>query len=354
MLDVALRHDFGDFALDVAFTAPAGVTVLFGRSGAGKSTVAKAVAGLMRPDFARVQVAGTVLADTSAGIWVPPHRRGIGYVFQEPRLFPHLSVRRNLLYGAGGQTGDLDRIADMLDITPLLARRTAALSGGEAGRVALGRALLCNPRLLILDEPLAALDAARKAEILPYLARLRDHAGVPMIYVTHAIEEVARLGTTLVVLRSGRVVQAGPVAQVLADPAAVPSLGTRAAGAVLVGTIARHEAGLTAVTVAGGMIWVPGDAGPVGRALRLRVLAHDIIIGSERPVGLSAQNILPAIISAIRPGDGPGAIIALEAGTDRLLARITRKSLAEMGLEPGQQVFAILKIVAVAPGDILT
>ena len=351
MLTIGLSHRFDDFALDVDITAGDGITMLFGPSGAGKSTIAKAVGGLLRTDRAYVQLGERTLADTAQKIWLKPHARRIGYVFQEPRLFPHLSVRGNLLYGAAQDT-DLVRIADLLDITPLLARRPAGLSGGEAARVALGRALLSAPSLLILDEPLAALDAQRKADILPYLERLRDHAGVPMLYITHALDEVARLGSTLVLLQDGKVARTGRVRDVLSDPDAVPVLGPRMAGAMLEGQVLRHVDGLTELAVSGGPLWVPGTAGAIGSRMRLRVMAQDVIVGTQRPQGLSALNILPAQVVSLHRGDGPGALVVLQSGTDRLLARITQRSLDEMGLAPGDQVFGILKTVSVGPTDV--
>jgi molybdate transport system ATP-binding protein len=206
MLDLAITHRFGDFTLDVAFSAPAGLTAITGPSGAGKTSIINAVAGLFRPDAGEVRLQDQVLF--GPGLWVPPHRRRFGYVFQDARLFPHLTVRQNLVYGrwfAGG-AGDLAQVVDMLGIGGLLARRPAGLSGGERQRVALGRALLTQPRMLLMDEPLASLDTARKADILPYLERVRD-LGTPILYVTHAGDEVARLATTVIHIRDGRVTE---------------------------------------------------------------------------------------------------------------------------------------------------
>ena len=210
---VRLSHAFAGFALDVAFEAPPGLTALVGPSGAGKTTVVGAVAGLLRPRAGRVVAAGVTLLDTDRGVWVPPHRRRVGCVFQEGRLFPHLTVRQNLLYGRWfaprAEPGPLlGEVVDLLGLAPLLGRRPAALSGGERQRVALGRALLARPRLLLMDEPLASLDEARKAEVLPYIERLRDRSGLPILYVSHASAEVERLATTVVRLEGGRVAAA--------------------------------------------------------------------------------------------------------------------------------------------------
>ncbi len=358
-LEVALHHEFAAFALDVAFSAPAGVTALFGRSGSGKTTVVNAIAGLLRPQSGHVAIGGTALLDTRQGVFVPPHRRSIGYVFQDARLFPHFSVRSNLEFGArfappSETAPSLAAIADMLGIAHLLDRRPAGLSGGEKQRVAIGRALLSRPRLLLMDEPLASLDEARKGEILPYLERLRDEAAMPILYVSHSLAEVARLATTIIVLREGKVARAGPAAAILADPQAVPDLGVREAGAIFEATIvAQHpQDGLTELAVSAGRLFLPRVDAPTGARIRLRIHAHDVILATQRPQGMSALNILPATIVDIREGEGPGAAVSLACGEDRLLARVTRRSIRAMGVAPGSTCFAILKSTAVAPSDI--
>jgi len=357
MLEVAVRHAFRDFTLDAAFRAPAGVTVLFGRSGSGKTTIVNAVAGLLMPDEGRIASGDWTLLDTARGIRLRPHRRRLGYIFQEGRLFPHLTVRQNLAYGAwfaprGEPREDTGRVVDLLGIGHLLGRRPGGLSGGEKQRVAIGRALLSAPRLILADEPLAALDEARKAEILPYFERLRDEVSVPILYVSHSASEVARLATTVVALDSGRVVAQGPAAEVLGDPAVMPA-GAREAGAVLTTRVARHHAdGLSELDAGGVALFLPRVARDVGTALRVRIAAHDVILSRTRPEGLSALNILPGVVRDIRPGAGPGAIVALDTAAGRVLARITRRSAEALELAPGTQVHAIVKTVSVAPSDV--
>jgi molybdate transport system ATP-binding protein len=308
----------------------------------------------MRAEGARIVLDGDVLADTARGICVPAHRRRIGYVFQDARLFPHMTVRRNLMYGqgrahVGTPATDFGRIVDLLGIGALLDRRPGALSGGEKQRVAIGRAILSNPRLLMMDEPLAALDPPRKAEILTYLEHLRDETGVPILYVSHAVSEVARLANTVVLVGDGRVRRAGPVAEVFADPAAATLLGLREAGALLTARVAGQDNdGLTHLRSAGGDLWLPRVEATEGSALRLRILARDVMIATERPRGISALNVLSGVVTAVRMGEGPGALVQVAVGEDALLARLTRRSVGALDLCPGRPVFAVLKAVSVA------
>ncbi|ROU00117.1 molybdenum ABC transporter ATP-binding protein [Histidinibacterium lentulum] len=357
MLEVSLRHRFDGFSLEAGFRAPPGLTVLFGRSGSGKTTVANAVAGLLMPEEGRIASGDWTLLDTSAGVRMKPHRRRIGYIFQEGRLFPHLSVRQNLAYGGWfaprvAPREDMGRVVDLLGIGALLERRPGALSGGEKQRVAIGRALLSAPRLILADEPLAALDEARKAEILPYFERLRDEVSIPILYVSHSASEVARLATTVVAMEKGRVVAQGPAAEVLGDPAVLPA-GAREAGAILTAHVARHhDDGLTELDASGIPLFLPQVASPPGAALRIRIAAHDVMLSRDRPYGISALNILPGTVREIRPGEGPGAIVAIDTASGRVLARITRRSAQALHLEPGVAVHAIVKTVSVAPSDI--
>lgn len=359
MLEIDVSHRFEGFDLDVSFRAPAGVTALYGRSGAGKTTLVNAVAGLLSPDRARIAVDGAVLTDTAAGVRLPPHRRRVGYVFQDARLFPHLTVAQNLAFGRwfaprGVAGADRQRVVALLGIGPLLARRPLGLSGGERQRVAIGRALLSSPRLLLMDEPLASLDTARKDEIIPYLERLRDETDVPILYVSHAVSEIARLATTVVALAGGRVVAAGPVGEIFADPEHVRLFGVRDAGAVLTARVVAHDDadGLTELAVSAGRLFLPRLDEAPGALVRVRIEAHDVTLVRQPPVEVSTLNVLPCVVASITEGEGPGAAVALVAGEDRLLARITRRSVRTLGLAPGVACHAMLKATSVARRDV--
>ena len=353
MLHVQARHAFPGFALDVAFDAPLGLTALFGPSGSGKSTVLAIVAGLLRPQAGRVALDGTVLMDTAARVDIPAERRRCGVVFQDARLLPHLSVASNLRYGLRraprGATGpSFDEVVDLLGIAALLTRRPRALSGGERQRVAIGRALLSRPRLLLMDEPLAALDAPRRAEVMPFLERLRDHAGLPILYVTHALEEVDRLADTLVLLAAGQVQAAGPV-EALAARTDLPLLsGRRDAGAVLACTVTAHNdtRGLTRLTFDGGTLTIPLRPEPLGARLRLRLRARDIAVATAMPAGISTHNILSATVAAVAPAGPHEAFVSLAVGPTVVFARLTRDAVERLGLTPGTAVFALVKSTA--------
>jgi molybdate transport system ATP-binding protein len=344
MLRVSITKKFDGFALDVTLDAPAGVTAIFGPSGSGKTSVIRAIAGLLACDRVEVSLAGRDLSKLS------PHKRGIGYVFQDERLFPHMSVLKNLRYGG---IHDEDAVVAVLGLGALLDRYPAALSGGEKQRVALGRALMSAPKVLLLDEPLSALDTPRKAEVLPYLEALRDQTTIPILYVSHDMGEVARLASRIVVLNHGRVVLDGSVEDVLADPAAVPFLGVRDAGAVLAGRVVGHATdGLTKIETGAGALWVPGAVGRAGSTVRVRIPAQDVILSRSAPTDISALNVLPVTIAALERGAGPGVAVALTAGDARLLARVTKRSCDVMGLAVGDRIYAILKATAIAPADV--
>ncbi|MFV2053062.1 molybdenum ABC transporter ATP-binding protein [Aliiroseovarius sp. YM-037] len=357
-LSVSVQHAFPDFALDATFDAPAGVTALFGRSGSGKTTLVNAVAGLLKPDQGRVTLGDQTLMDTGVGHFLPAHRRRIGYVFQDGRLFPHLSVSQNLHYGQRWsksqiKPADAQRIVEMLGIGPLLNRRPESLSGGEKQRVALGRALLSSPELLLMDEPLAALDDARKDEILPYLERLRDETDIPTLYVSHSVAEVARLATTVVILTDGRVTSAGPAEHVMSDPHLAPLFGLREAGAILTAEIVRHhDDGLTELRASGGTLFLPTLSAQTGATVRVRVLAQDVMLAREKPSGLSALNIFSGTITSLKEGKDAGVIARVQVGQDHILARVTQRSARVLALRVGADCHAIIKSVSIAKGSI--
>ena len=354
---VVLRHRFPGASLDIAFdVATPGVTALFGPSGAGKSSVLAAAAGLLRPDVCRIALDGVVLADTAAGIWLPPERRRAGLVFQDARLFPHMSVATNLRYGLRrappGGTG-FDDVVELLGIAALLPRRPHTLSGGERQRVAIGRALLAQPRLLLLDEPLAALDAARKAEILPYLARLDAALRLPVLYVSHAFEEVAQLAGSLVLLEHGSVLAAGPLAEIAAR-ADLPLARRDDAGAVLLCRIAGHDAarGLTRLACGEATLLVPTLTLAPGSAVRARIPAREVILArpSVEPFhdAISLHNILQGTVRRLGPDTARGAVmVEIDLGGARLLSRVTPDAVSRLGLSPPAPVLALVKSTSV-------
>lgn len=356
MLTVDINLTRPGFTLQVAQEfAPEGVTAVFGASGAGKSTLLRVIAGLERGAAGAVRFGGERWQ--GAGVFLPPEARGVGYVFQDARLFAHLAVAGNLRFAdrrSRGLSGPgWAEVVEMLDLAPLLPRRVAGLSGGERQRVAIGRALLSRPRLLLLDEPLAALDAARKAEILPYLERLCGLHGLPILYVSHDVGELARLAERVVVLAAGGVAAAGSLAEVLADPSLAGVLGARGAGAVLSATVAAHhpDDGLSELAHPAGPLFVPRVAQAPGTAVRLRIAAEDVMLARLRPEAISALNILPATVTALAEAPG-GVAVGLRIGPDAAQARITARSARALALEPGAQVFVILKTVAIARDDL--
>ena len=354
MLSVSITHRLGGFTLDAAFDAAGGLTALFGRSGAGKTSLVNAIAGLIRPQRGHIAIDGEVLTDTDTGRFVPPHRRRVGYVFQEGRLFPHLNVRQNLVYGrwfapkgtTGG--GTFDQVVGLLGIAHLLGRRPAGLSGGEKQRVAIGRALLAQPRVLVMDEPLASLDEPRRAEILPYIERLRDEMRVPIVYVSHSIAEVTRLATTLVVLSDGQVAAIGPAAQVMGRIDLFPLTGRAEAGAILTTRVAGHDRqfGLTMLRAAAGELRVPRLDLPDGATVKVRIRARDVMIALSPPEGLSALNVLPGTVAEVARGDGPIVQMRLDCAGEALVARLTRRSVDALALAPGLPVYAVIKSIA--------
>ena len=348
------RLAWPSFTLDAELDLPGrGVTALFGQSGCGKTTLLRCIAGLERGG-GRLEVNGETWQD--ADNFVATHRRALGYVFQDARLFAHLRVRGNLDYGmrrafrrtTGADSRPFDSIVELLGLGPLLDRFPERLSGGEQQRVAIARALLTAPRLLLMDEPLASLDLARKQEILPYLERLRDELEMPVLYVSHAADEVARLADHIVVMDAGRVVAQGPLAETLARLDLPIRLGEDA-GAVFAATVAERDAEwhLARVEFDGGDLWVRDSGAALGSRVRLRILARDISIAASRHDDVSIMNMLPATVTAHVGEDHPALVLVqLHVGGTALLARLTRRSAQRLDLAPGRRVWAQIKAVA--------
>ncbi len=355
MIEARLALARRGFALDVALAVPEqGVTALFGPSGCGKTTVLRALAGLERA-AGRVAIGAEVWQDDAAGRFVPTHERAIGYVIQEAALFPHLDVRHNLAYGLKRIAPATRRIAlevvvELLGIAHLLERRPDTLSGGERQRVAIARALATSPRLLLMDEPLAALDAKRKAELLPYLDRLHEELGIPIVYVSHSIDEVARLADHLVLMDAGRVLADGPLAEMLARLDLPMAFGDDA-GVVLDAVIGERDAPwqLARLDVDGGScrLWTRDQGLPLGRRVRLRVLARDVSLTRTPQTGTSIGNQLRGSIEAIADDEHPAlALVRVRVGHAAVVARLTRRSAHALELAVGMPVWAQVKTVA--------
>jgi molybdate transport system ATP-binding protein len=350
-LHAQLRLDRSDFSLETDIVFPAsGVTALFGPSGSGKTTLLRCLAGLERSTSGTIVFRGEKWQ--GPGFFLPPHKRPIGYVFQEASLFPHLTVEKNLRYGLSrsgrSSTDRLDKAVDLLGIAPLLGRKSETISGGERQRVAIARALCVDPKILLMDEPLSALDHARKREILPYLERLHEELEIPILYVTHSPDEVVRLADHLVLLDAGRVRAQGPVADLLSrlDPAV--RLGEDP-GAVLDGTVGERDRTwhLARIDFPGGALWARDTGISLGRPVRLRVLARDVGLSLEPGQGTSILNLLPGTVEEVGEDDHPGLALArVRVGNSALLARLTKRSAAGLGIVPGKQVWAQVKSVA--------
>jgi molybdate transport system ATP-binding protein len=355
MLRVEVAKQRGDFRLDATIEVPTpGTIALFGRSGCGKTTLVNVIAGLLQADRALVDIDGVVLEDSRARTRVPVERRRIGYVFQDSRLFPHLDVTANLRYGEhrappGSRIVEFDQVVQLLGLGGLLARRAFELSGGERQRVALGRALLAQPRLLLLDEPLAALDAPRREEVLPYLERLRDRFSIPMVYVSHRFEEVLRLATHVVVLDQGRVAVQGPIDIVSRHVALRSIVGDEAIGSVLNGSIAATDpqTGLATVRVGDGQLHVKlRDAKP-GASVRVQLLARDIILATQPVDGLSVRNRIQGTIVRIVAEDEDTNLVEVDIGGQVVLSRLTRAAVVALALREGSTVWALVKAVSI-------
>jgi molybdate transport system ATP-binding protein len=354
MLSVDVAYARGNFHLNVRFEAPIpGVVALFGRSGCGKSTVVNILAGLLTPDAGHIVQNEAVLFDSDAEVDVPAEKRRMGYVFQDARLFPHLSVAGNLRYAERRAIGpafvSLDGVARLLDLDSLMDRRTHQLSGGESQRVAIGRALLAQPRLLLLDEPLSGLDIARREEVLPYLESLRDRLSVPMVYVTHDFDEVLRLATHVVLMDNGSVIAHGPVGPMSLDPQLRAIIGPDAVGAIVDGTVLGTDpaTGLARVRVGSGEINVQKKGLVKGSALRVQLLARDIIVSTQLPQHLSVRNNLAGKVLQIQEDDMDSHLITIDVGGALILARVTRAATRDLRLQVGMTAWALVKSVSI-------
>jgi molybdate transport system ATP-binding protein len=353
-LEIQSRVEFPGFRLAVDTGLPLeGITGLFGPSGHGKSTLLRVIAGLQHRSRGRLAFDGEIWQDDRRRIFLPPHRRGVGFVFQDAGLFPHLTVRGNLRYAeqrapAARPELAFERVVGFLDLGRLLDRRPAGLSGGERQRVAIGRALLTQPRLLMMDEPLSALDLKRKAEIIPYIERLRAETAVPVLYVTHSIEELSRVAGSVVLLSEGQVAAVGSIEEIMQRLDLHPLTGRFEAGSVLDARVLGHDRkyALTVLEIAGQQLRMPEVAAPAGSSLRIRVRARDVALALGKPREISIRNVLSGRIAAIEVEAGAFAEVSVDIGGPLLRARITRESVDALGLAPPRPVFALIKSVA--------
>ena len=362
-IDIRLTRDEFSLRFDAELQLK-GITAVFGPSGAGKTTLLRVVAGLEKGAVGRVALGDELWQDTDRRVMVPAHARHLGYVFQDGRLFPHLSVEGNLLFAAeraqrrnrGGRAPEADAritsetsmsaVVRALDLKNLLARKSDTLSGGEVQRVAMGRALLTAPRIMLLDEPLSALDLQRKAEIIPYVERLTGDFGVPVLYVTHNVDEVTRLASSMVLLAEGRVAAMGGVADILERVELWPITGRLEAGSVLEAIAGKTRDGMTSLDLQGETLRVPAIGVAAGKPVHLRVQARDVAVACERPERLSIRNVLPAIVVNIEFTESPFVELLLDVNGQHLRSRVTREAVEDLGLRVGQQVFALVKSVA--------
>ena len=366
-VSVNIRKTLGALTIDAWFESAGGVTALFGKSGAGKTSIVQMLAGLMTPDNGQISIDGTPVYDSATGLNLAPERRQVGYVFQDARLFPHMNVRRNLEYGkrrsqsrspgqsrnrqstSTGAGAKFDDVVDVLAIGPLLDRQPHLLSGGEKQRVALGRALLSAPRLLLMDEPLAALDAERKWEVLPFIDRIQRDFGTPVVYVSHSIEEILLIADTLVLIANGGVSAAGPVEDVLNRPDLLRAAGDGNAGSVI-SVQATHldpAYGIATLAFTGGEFRVTAADLTIGERLRIRVRARDVSLATQRPENVSVLNVFEGTVSNVSTTHGPQVDVSVDVGGAIIWSQITRKSFDDLALQPGSKVFAMVKAVAI-------
>lgn len=341
--------------LDLAFRVePGELLALVGHSGSGKTTLLRTIAGLWRPEVARVQVNGSTWLDTAVGVNQPTHQRRVGVVFQNYALFPHLTAAQNVASAMDHLSGsereaEAERLLELVNLHGLGKRKPAQLSGGQQQRVAVARALARRPEALLLDEPFSAVDRATREKLYAEIMALRAHLNMPAVLVTHDMNEAQLLADRMVVIDAGRMVAEGPTGSVMSDPAALRAMGIREAAAMLPATVESHEQdGMTRLAISAGALWLPRvDAAP-GARVRVRIMAHEVILARTRPEGMSAQNILSVRIIELQSGDGPAVLIRLALGEDTILARVTRRAVASLNLQPGDEIHAVLKSMSIA------
>lgn len=353
-IEISLRRHIGTLDIVADFTSTRGITALFGRSGAGKTSIINMVAGLTKPDSGFIKIGDRTLFESMQGINIPAYQRRVGYVFQEARLFPHLTVRQNLKYGAlfskNRDKHHFSYIVSLLGIDHLLERRPLHLSGGEKQRVAIGRALLSTPDILLMDEPLASLDDIRKNEILPYLERLRDDASIPILYVTHSISEITRLANSVVLVTEGKTIAHGPTTDIFRQPDLLSSALQEDVGAstLIDANISRHDIDdqITILNSPLGELYVPILNISTGRHIRLQIKARDVMLSLSRPIDISALNVVACDIIHLQHDETGMVNVELGCNGASLLARITPKSARVLALAPGKSIYAVIKSVA--------
>ena len=354
MLSVNITKAFGSFRLETRFEVEEGsITAIFGKSGAGKTSTINAIAGLTRPDVGVIQIGNTTLFDQNLRINLPIYKRQIGYVFQDDRLFPHMTVRNNLIYGTPktrdvANSLNLTDITGLLELAPLLERRPRTLSGGEKQRVAIGRALLSNPKLLLMDEPLASIDVQHRFEILPFIQRVREKTGITIIYVTHALEEVIFIADQIILLSEGQVTAQGTVEEIMSRLDLHPMTSRFDAGAVISAIYSGYdrEFDLGELSFDGGTLRIAGLNAEIGIHLRAHIRARDVSLMLDKPKDTSVLNVFKGELIEIRQEEGPQLDLLINIGTP-LIARITRKSLNDLNLDIGSKVYAMIKAVAI-------
>ncbi len=346
--------------LELAFRVePGELLALVGHSGSGKTTLLRTLAGLWRPEVARVQVNGSTWLDTAGGVDLPPHQRRVGVVFQNYALFPHMTAAQNVASAMdhssrSARAVEAERLLELVNLHGLGGRRPAQLSGGEQQRVAVARALARRPQALLLDEPFSAVDSSTRERLYAEIIALRAHLSMPVVLVTHDMNEAQLLADRMVVIEAGKMVAEGPTGTVMSDPGALRAMGIREAAATVPATIESHDSeGMTRLITSGGPLWLPRVEGVPGSRVRVRIMAHEVILARVRPEGLSAQNILPVRIIDLQAGVGPAVMVRLAFGDDTILARITHRAVRTLALQPGDEIHAVLKSMSVARDHVI-